>query len=231
MFLKWMPTTLGMPAAPMASPAADRPPRPRDVLAVFAKAPVAGQVKTRLAAALGKDAALRIYRDLGRRVVAEAIEPRGFRTVVWFAPRHRGAVVRRWLANLDVEEFQAQRGAALGARLIAAFARHFEEGASRVAIVGTDCPGIRPRLVRRALRLLATNDVALGPACDGGYYLIALRAPAPALFTAIPWSTPMVLRRTLARAAEQRLSVALLPAMRDVDTASDARAHGLVPRC
>jgi len=116
----------------------------------------------------------------------------------------------------------------LGSRLATAFARHFADAADRVVIVGTDCPGIDRRLVTEAFSALSSHDVVLGPTLDGGYYLIGLREPQPALFRDIPWAGGAVLAQTRAKAHTLRLSVRLLRPLRDVDTAPDARALGLL---
>jgi glycosyltransferase A (GT-A) superfamily protein (DUF2064 family) len=97
-----------------------------------------------------------------------------------------------------------------------AFRRH-----SRVLAVGTDTPELTPDGVREAFERLESSDLVLGPARDGGYYLIGLRAPAPLLFRNIPWSTPRVLDRTLELARQLNLGVSLLPTLSDVDTLSD----------
>jgi rSAM/selenodomain-associated transferase 1 len=199
-----------------------------DVLGVFVKAPVVGRVKTRLAADLGARQAARLYRQLGRTVIANCARPASYRTVVWFAPRERGVTVRSWLDDLAVDAFLPQQGDDLGARLIAAFDEHFRAGAKRVTIIGSDCPDVADPLVRRAFAALRRADAVIGPTLDGGYYLIALKRPAPGLFRAIAWSTTDVLAMTLARARRLRLHIALLPTLRDVDTAHDARALGLV---
>ena len=199
-----------------------------DVLGVFVKAPVAGGVKTRLAAELGLGRAAGLYRQLGRAVVSNCVLPTRHRTVVWFAPREKRAAVRSWLRGLAVDEFLAQEGAGLGARLTAAFDGHFQTGAGRVAMIGSDCPGVAADTVRRAFASLRRADAVIGPTLDGGYYLIALKRPAPGLFEDIAWSTPRVLDSTLSRARRLGLRVTLLRRLRDVDTAQDARALRLV---
>jgi uncharacterized protein len=149
--------------------------------------------------------------------------------VVWFAPPEAGSAVREWLKGLSVAAFRAQLSGSLGVRLHAAFRQHFEEGARRVIMIGSDCPGVDAVLVSRALAMLDEHDLVLGPAHDGGYYLIGLRAPAPHLFQGIAWSTEAVLEQTLARARQLGLDAAILPTLRDVDSASDARALGVLP--
>jgi rSAM/selenodomain-associated transferase 1 len=192
------------------------------------KAPLPGRVKTRLAAEVGSQRAAEIYRDLGRRVVSAAAGV-GHEIVVWFAPADCRPVVRDWLQGLGVAAYRAQVTGTLGARLAAAFRRHFSGGARRVIVIGSDCPGIDACVVSRAFAALDEHDVVIGPAHDGGYYLIGLRAPAPGLFRGIAWSTGGVLELTLTRARRLGLRIALLARLRDVDTASDARAVGLLP--
>src|SRR5437879_11984947 len=107
-------------------------------------------------------------------------------------------------------------------------ARHFADGAKRVVIIGTDCPGVTRHLIHQAFTALGRRDVALGPALDGGYYLIGLAAPQAALFRGISWSTGAVAAQTRTRADALGLSCHLLRPLRDVDTARDARAVGLL---
>jgi len=196
-------------------------------LGVFAKAPVPGRVKTRLAQDIGPAAAAALYRRLGRQVVAAAVGP-GYRTIVWFTPPADRDAVRTWLDGLGVAEFSPQANGNLGTRLVHAFGRSFAAGHDAAVIIGTDAPGVNRRIVAAAFRALRTRDLVLGPSLDGGYYLIGLSTPQPALFRAIPWSTRGVLRVTEGRARALGLSVGRLAPLRDVDRARDARAMGLL---
>jgi len=197
------------------------------LLGVFAKAPVAGRVKTRLARDIGPTAAAALYRRMGRQVVAAVAGPE-YPTVVWFSPPGGRDAVRAWLDGLGVEGFSPQPGKTLGTRMAHAFARSFAAGNEAVVIIGTDTPGVNRSIVRGAFRALRANDLVLGPSLDGGYYLIGLSAPQPELFREIPWSTKDVLRVTQVRARLIGLSVRLLTPLRDVDTVQDARAVGLL---
>jgi rSAM/selenodomain-associated transferase 1 len=201
---------------------------PRDVLGVFVKAPITGQVKTRLAAEVGAVPAAEVYRVLGRRVVSTSVGA-GYDTVVWFTPAEARQAVRDWLQGLGVAAFRAQAPGGLGARMATAFRHHFREQAQRVILIGSDCPGVDSDLVSAALTALDRHDLVVGPANDGGYYLIGLRGVVPQLFRGIAWSTELVFDQTLARAHKLGFRPALLPTLRDVDTASDARAAGLLP--
>jgi rSAM/selenodomain-associated transferase 1 len=149
-------------------------------------------------------------------------------TVVWFTPKEARTLVRDWLADLAVAEYRAQPAGTLGSRLIAAFRHHFQAGARRVILMGSDCPGVDVPLVSKAFGSLKEHDLVLGPAQDGGYYLIGLQRPEPRLFRRVSWSTDSVLAQTLLRARRLGLRSAILPTLRDIDTPEDAAALGLL---
>jgi len=186
------------------------------------KHPRPGAVKTRLATAIGPDAAADLYRALAEHVL-EATTPSGeYERLVFFDPPEALEEMRAWLPGVRL---LAQHGEDLGARMADAFARAFARGASRVAIVGTDAPALSRGTVTEALAALGGADAVLGPSEDGGYYLLALREPRPELFAGIAWSTPAVAAETRARAAALGLTMHELPARRDVDTVLDLRAE------
>ena len=190
-------------------------------LVVFVKHPAPGTVKTRLAAAVGPEAAASLYRALAERVL-EATTPRAgeYERLVFFDPPEALAEMRAWLPGVRLV---AQSAGDLGARLTDATARAFARGASRVAAVGTDVPGLARDTVLAALDALDAADVAIGPTEDGGYYLLALPQPRPELFAGIAWSTSSVAAETRARAAAAGLVVHELPVLRDVDTIESVR--------
>ena len=117
-----------------------------------------------------------------------------------------------------------QVGDDLGGRMTQAFDVLFSRGYHRVVIVGTDVPTLPLDYFKQALAQLETHDLVLGPALDGGYYLIGLRKPAPDLFADIPWSTDRVLTLTQEKAHGLRLTTATIPPWRDVDTIEDLTA-------
>jgi hypothetical protein len=180
-------------------------------------------VKTRLAAAIGPEAAADLYRALVEHVLETTTpEPGQYERLVFFDPPEALDEMRAWLPGVRL---LAQSGGGLGARMADAFARAFARGARRVAIVGTDVPGVSRATANEALSALDAADVVIGPAEDGGYYLLALREPQPGLFAGIEWSTPGVRGQTLERAAAAGLSVRELGRLRDVDTLEDLRAE------
>lgn len=186
------------------APGADRP-----RLAIFARAPRRGRVKTRLARDVGEDAAFAAYQELLAATLNELAPGRGrFAPEIWVegdAPE-----VDQWRRRFPVLR---QPNGDLGARMAAAF----DQGVR--VLVGCDIPPLTARHVDAALGLLADADVVLGPTEDGGYCLIAMNAPQAALFEAIPWGTERVLAATLAAAGAS--VVRLLPALWDVDDGAD----------
>lgn len=194
-----------------------------DAVVIFARAPELGRVKTRLAAELGPERALAIYRGLADQVVA-AVRDSAWRRVIAHAPADAGPAMRAWLGD-DVS-YEPQCAGDLGRRLSGAIAARLAAGAERVVVIGTDCPTITARTVGEAFAALDTADVVFGPATDGGYYLVGMRQLHESLFRDIPWSCDRTLHVSLEHAAMVGLRVALLATMRDIDTAEDWRAHG-----
>jgi rSAM/selenodomain-associated transferase 1 len=190
--------------------------RAQDVLVVFARCPEPGRVKTRLARTVGDDAAAALYaafvEDLRARFAGA---PFAVRWAV--APPDTGFAAR---FAIPIEETFAQQGGDLGARMETAFARARDAGFARTVLIGSDMPQLACATVERAFAALDRADVVLGPARDGGYYLVAARRPLD-VFTGVAWSTSTVLAATCSRATELGLTVELLDRDFDVDEASD----------
>jgi len=197
------------------------PDRPAHLL-IFAREPVLGRVKTRLAAGIGPEAALATYREL-LALTAAAVAGAQVPATVWLAdtpaPPAAPTQPRPEWPGLPWRVQPAV--GSLGERMAHAFGEAFGAGAGRVVIVGTDCPGLSAALLRQAFALLASHDLVVGPATDGGYYLLGISELQPALFENKQWSTATVLPDTLADAARLGLRVAQLPALADVDSAAD----------
>lgn len=192
----------------------------RTHILLFARYPVAGQAKTRLIPELGPDGAARLHRRMTEHAVAVAREAGTALTVCCTGGKRRD--FRAWLGpDLDIA---TQPELDLGGRLQWAFERAFRGGASRVLAIGTDVPGITDRILRAAVDALATHDGVLGPALDGGYYLIGMTRPHPQLFAKMDWGTERVGAQT--RAEIQRLSLSFyeLAPLSDVDVPADLTA-------
>jgi uncharacterized protein len=197
------------------------------LLIVFSKNPVAGRVKTRLAASIGDTEALRIYeqlRELTERATASVAASK--------AIAYSDLIPETDLLLTGDAEAWLQQGRDLGERMHRAFVKGFSLGFSRVALIGTDCPDLSAAIVEEAFLALDACDVALGPARDGGFYLAALKRPFPELFLDRTWSTPEVLGNSLRIIREHGKSCALLPELADIDTFDDLKASGLwTPKC
>jgi uncharacterized protein len=201
--------------------ARSKPRTPRRAVLVFVRAPQPGRVKTRLAAAIGDQAALRVYRRLARHTLAEvrALAAEGVEVRVHYAPADAGDEVRAWLGDSPL--YLPQADGDLGARMKDAFARAFGDGAERVVIVGSDLPEVSASLLRHAFGLLDAHPAVIGPARDGGYYLLGLRGMVDGIFDGMEWSTPHVLAATLERFDAAGVRPAALEVLADVDTVDD----------
>jgi rSAM/selenodomain-associated transferase 1 len=176
-------------------------------------------VKTRLGPELTPEQAAEFYRALAEDVLCANARSARYQTVVCFAPPGALEDVRAWLGPDFV--LQEQRGDDLGARQLHALRRARLEGFRRAVLIGTDCPTITSADVEAALDALETNDVVIGPAEDGGYYLIGTREPVQSIFEGISWSTEKVLEQTLTKIEEAGLRLRLLGVKSDIDSYAD----------
>ena len=184
-------------------------------LLIFIKNAELGKVKTRLAATLGDAKALDIYKQLlsltqkntllidCQRIVyySDFIEQRD----IWSAKDYSKAV---------------QLGHDLGERMKNAFANAFKTY-EKVVIIGSDCAELTPNILSDAFAKLATHDFVIGPAHDGGYYLLGMNTFQPSVFDNIEWSTDEVLPKTIQNIAALQKSYALLPTLSDLDNEND----------
>lgn len=194
------------------------------IVALFVRAPIPGQVKTRLAQDLGKHGACELYKAMVADILAN-LRASGFPMYLFHDGEDSGGLPREWTKASD--KIIAQKGENIGARMAAAFEYCFAENVAQVILVGSDIPGLDSRIILEASVALASHDVAITPAVDGGYCLVALKQQSfsPALFGNIPWSTHQVLPITLERCRECSLAVKLLEPLRDIDTIEDLRAY------
>ncbi|UQA91958.1 TIGR04282 family arsenosugar biosynthesis glycosyltransferase [Streptomyces halobius] len=192
---------------------------------VMAKTPRPGTVKTRLHPLLGPQRCAVLQAELIRHTL-ETTTAQGLRTYLAYAPdggEDEDGV--RDLAPAAVR-LLVQRGGDLGQRLTAAVAEVFADGAGPLLVIGTDAPTLTAHHLAAAFTTLESRDVVLGPALDGGYYLIGMHSPHPQLFAldTACWSTDKVLATTFALATDTGLHAELISPLRDLDTPEDAAA-------
>ena len=191
-------------------------------LLVFAKAPVPGLVKTRLAGTLGPCGAAELYQRLLRRTLTIAVTARLCPAELWCAPDARHGFFTACRRDYGVR-LRRQCDGDLGRRMNHALNRILASHPYAV-LIGGDCVSLGAAELRQAFACLAAGtDAVLGPAADGGYLLVGLRRPGPSLFQSIAWSTPAVLETTRRRLWRAGLVWAELPAGWDVDTPADLR--------
>ncbi|WP_395056720.1 TIGR04282 family arsenosugar biosynthesis glycosyltransferase [Polaromonas sp.] len=189
-------------------------------LLVFAKAPQAGAVKTRLIPALGADGAAALARAMLDHTLHQALAA-GLNAVELCASPAPDDAAWRGVALPAGVELTAQGDGDLGERMDRAMQRAFSLHAGPVLLIGTDCPALDSAHLREAARQLTQHDAVLLPVADGGYVLIGLRAPCPAIFTHMAWSTSSVAAETLRRLAALDLHVWQGPVLHDIDEAAD----------
>lgn len=191
---------------------------------VFVKYPEPGKVKTRLARGVGDSEAVRLYKQWTEETLAK-IRPLAGKTAnvhIAFDPPEKGKEIRSWLTGPF--RYVPQGPGDLGKRLSRMAGDAFTEGASKVILVGSDCPDMDMFTLRLAFSRLSTGGVVLGPARDGGYYLAGLSRPSQTfLFEGIPWSTSRVLKKTVERLKKMGTPYSLLPLKQDIDTLGDLK--------
>jgi rSAM/selenodomain-associated transferase 1 len=188
----------------------------RKLLLIFIKNPVLGKVKTRLARTLGDAKALDVYLQLLNHTLLVTKDVDADKAVFY-----TDFVDRQDMWPDDSYQKQLQQGQDLGQRMQGAFKWAFEKQYEQVVIVGSDCPQLTTAIIEQAFAQLDTSKVVLGPAADGGYYLLGMTTLVPRLFNNKNWSTVTVLSDTLADLQILQLSYSTLPTLHDVDHAED----------
>ena len=191
-------------------------------LLVFTKTPIPGSVKTRLVPVTGEARAAAIHTELLRRTLATARRSSIRDMELWCAPTTEHRTLRDY-AGFFALTLKTQTGTDLGERMCFAMEQALEAN-RRVALIGSDCIDLTAADIDLALdQLAAGSDVVLGPALDGGYYLVGLSRLYRQLFSGIEWGTDRVLRETRERVAQSGLKLYELPARRDFDRPKDLR--------
>jgi hypothetical protein len=182
------------------------------------KYPAPGKVKTRLARSVGDREAARLYKNLAEMNFREILKLRQSNVcdiVVVFDPPEKIGEIQRWLGGPC--EYTPQSDGGLGARLTRAIQDAFRNGGKRVVVLGSDTLGLKSRFIEEAFQHLQSKDVVIGPAEDGGYYLIGLSSFKPELFQGIDWSTSKVSDQTMKIIQKLSLSSQALRPLEDLD--------------
>lgn len=192
----------------------------KECLIIFTRYPEPGKTKTRLIPVLGAEGAAKLQRQMTEQKLVEAKKFQA-RYPLFVEIHFTGGtqqLMQDWLGNLT---YKQQSQGDIGCRMSAAFQKAFEVGMQRVILIGIDCPDLKADLIAEAFQALNQHDLVLGPAKDGGYYLIGLNYLLPELFRGINWSTSEVLGQTQDIAQKLDLAVAYLPILSDIDRPED----------
>jgi len=190
-------------------------------LLLFTKYPSPGHVKTRLIPLLGSYASARLHKILTETAINTAFSAKkisDFSIEVHFSGADHTKMLE-WLGS--TLKYRKQVKGDLGDKMGAAFRKAFDEGVQKVIIIGSDVPDLTPSIIIQAFDELNSDNVVIGPASDGGYYLLGICHYYPLLFDHIEWSGPSVLNQTLNRITRLSLKVILLPILSDLDRPED----------
>jgi rSAM/selenodomain-associated transferase 1 len=192
-------------------------------LIVFVKSPEAQSVKSRLGSVIGELKARQLYRCFVKDLL-DNIDKGDYCQKIFFYPPERLQTVAGWLGH--DRSYEPQTGGDLGERMKNAFEKCFSEGFDRSILIGSDSPDLPREIIEEGFVALSSGDAVIGPACDGGYYLIGFRSATflRDTFSGIPWSTEGVLKSTLAILDKKGLKVTVLPTWRDIDRYEDLKA-------
>ena len=192
----------------------------KNLIIIFAKYPSEGKVKTRLAAFLGAKYAVKLYKSFTEAVVKGAKDTKEHIRIE-YAPKGKEKAFKEWLGENLV--FRKQDGEDIGKKMYNAFVSAFNDGFLKVILIGTDIPEINSNLLKKAFYALRKNDAVIGPAEDGGYYLIGFNKGRllKEAFIGIPWSSKEVFKKTLAAFKKRNYSVGTVEKKTDIDTFED----------
>lgn len=191
-------------------------------LVIFVRNPISGQVKTRLAKDIGDERALEIYLHLLQHTL-EITRGLSFRKFIYYADE----VSDYDLWSVPGYTKRKQNGNDLGERMHNSFKELFDQGFTRIIIIGSDCLQLKTETLEEAVALLESNAAVIGPASDGGYYLLGLTKFYPDLFINKPWSTDKVFAKTIDDLINQGISYALLEELSDIDDSTDLEENGI----
>jgi len=193
----------------------------KKALIVFARLPVEGKVKTRLAKEIGDKNSAILYRVCAEHLFKEVrrIEKHETDLFLYYSEENDISNIKKWIG--EDFYFYAQSGESLGMKMLNAFQQIFEKGYDRIIIVGTDVPDIDSTLMLNAFDELDKKDFVIGPSHDGGYYLLGMKSLTADLFNDIKWGAERVLTSTLEKLNKTNASYKLLPKLIDMDMKKD----------
>jgi uncharacterized protein len=191
-------------------------------LVIFVRNPISGQVKTRLAKDIGDERALEIYQQLLQHTL-EITRSLRFRKFIYYADE----VSDYDLWSVPGYTKRKQNGNDLGERMLNSFKELFDQGFTQIIIIGSDCLQLKMETLEEALALLESNNAVIGPARDGGYYLLGLTKFYPELFINKPWSTDKVFAKTIEDFIDLGISYVFLEELSDIDTVADLIENGI----
>lgn len=191
----------------------------RNLLGLLVKFPEPGKVKTRIAKDTDLQYAAAAYRRIADRVLQNTVPAEGeFERIIFYTPEKRRREFRAWIPG---ERIIPQQGRDIGERMANALRALFYHGATKAIITGVDIPDLRGQVIKDAFITLDAADIVLGPAEDGGYYLIGMKSLHEEFFSNISWSTGNVFRQTVAVAEVMKLRYDTVATLSDVDTLED----------
>jgi len=199
----------------------------RNMYGIMIKYPEPGRVKTRLAKDIGDSRAAAVYRQVVELIMTNT-SPSGqeYGRVVLYDPSERLSDFEQWLPGHD---FMLQLGHDVGERMDNAIRDLLAQGAEKVVLTGADIPALNAAIITRAFAALDHADVVIGPAADGGYYLIGMKEPHREIFQSIPWSTEKVFEVTVSRIRASELSCSQIVTLFDIDRVEDLGDHSSSP--
>lgn len=192
-----------------------------EAVIIFTRFPIPGQAKTRLAPYLGAEKAAELQRSMTEHTLTQVRELQKQRQVCIEVHYDGGTreMVEKWLGK-DFH-LRQQNDGDLGVRISGALSTGFKSGYKKIIITGTDCPALTSSLMMKGLDGLNPNDLTIGPALDGGFYLLGMKKSQPHLFDNVPWGTDKVLEKTVINAKKLHLSLCRLPTLSDIDRPED----------
>ena len=190
----------------------------KNLLIIFTKNLEHGKVKTRLAESIGHDNAMVVYKELLNKIHQITLFL-PFDKVVFYSDK----ITNDDIWNEDKYQKQVQEGSDIGERMMKAFQKSFDEGYEKVCLIGTDCYQLTSSIIMDSFRKLKDNDIVIGPAKDGGYYLIAMKSMYNILFKNKLWGTSNVLKDTVKDVENYQIKCSFVTELNDIDTEEDLK--------